>query len=85
MMFPDCPAYLDQDGAAQCGLPAEVRRRFIVRSTDGPVECATIRCPAGHWFSGDIESLTLHDSGQRDRATAEAAASVSRDNLHRRS
>jgi hypothetical protein len=24
MMFLDCPAYLDQNGAARCGLPAEV-------------------------------------------------------------
>jgi hypothetical protein len=24
MMFLDCPAYLDGDGAARCGLPAEV-------------------------------------------------------------
>jgi hypothetical protein len=52
MMFLDCPAYLDQDGAVRCGLPAHVSRRFITRSTDGPVECAMIRCPAGHWFSG---------------------------------
>jgi hypothetical protein len=25
MMFLDCPAYLDQDGALRCGIPAEVR------------------------------------------------------------
>ena len=24
MMFLDCPAYLDEDGTARCGLPAEV-------------------------------------------------------------
>ena len=58
MMFLDCPAYLDQDGAVRCGLPAEVRCRFTMRSTDGPVESAMIRCPAGHSFSGPIESLT---------------------------
>jgi len=22
VMFPDCPAYLDEDGARRCGLPA---------------------------------------------------------------
>jgi hypothetical protein len=38
MMFLDCPAYLDQSGAARCGLPAEVRSRFTMRSTDGPLE-----------------------------------------------
>jgi len=59
LMFLDCPAYLDRDGSERCGLPAEVRRRFMMRSTDGPLEGAMIRCPAGHWFNGPIESLTL--------------------------
>jgi hypothetical protein len=36
MMFLDCPAYLDQDGAARCGLPAEVSRWFTMGSTGGP-------------------------------------------------
>ena len=59
MMFLHCPAYLDQDGAARCGLPAEVSCRFTMRSTDGPIEGAMIRCPAGHYFCGAIESLTV--------------------------
>ena len=58
MMFLDCPAYLDEYGALRCGLPAEVRCRFVLRSSDGPVEAVMIRCPAGHWFNGTIESLT---------------------------
>jgi hypothetical protein len=58
LMFLDCPAYLGRDGAERCGLPAEVRCRFILRSTDGPLEGAMIRCPAGHWFTGPIECLT---------------------------
>jgi hypothetical protein len=58
MMFLDCPAWLDHKGAVRCGLPAEVRCRFTMRSTDGPVESAMIRCPAGHYFCGAIESLT---------------------------
>lgn len=57
MMFLDCPAYLDEEGAIRCGLPAEVRCRFTMRSTDGPIESAMIRCPAGHWFNGPLESL----------------------------
>jgi hypothetical protein len=36
MMFLNCPAYLDQDGATRCGLPAEVGRWFTKGSTDGP-------------------------------------------------
>ena len=63
MMFLDCPAYLDQEGAARCGLPAEVRCRFTMHSADGPVEGAMIRCPAGHHFSGPVESLTWDHDG----------------------
>jgi len=81
MMFLDCPAYLDDEGAARCGLPAEVRCRFTMHSTDGPVGSAMIRCPVGHWFSGPIEALTPYRTDQRDRGTAGAASSVGRDNL----
>jgi hypothetical protein len=58
MMFPDCTAYLDADGAARCGLPAEVRYRYVAASTGGPVESAVIRCPSGHWFNAPVEFLT---------------------------
>jgi hypothetical protein len=57
-------------GAARCGLPAEVRCRFTMRSTDGPIECGTIRCPAGHWFSGAIESLTCDSTDNHDPGAA---------------
>lgn len=59
MMFLDCPAYLDDEGAVRCGLPAEVKSRFMMRSSDGPVESIMIRCPSGHWFNAPIEFLTL--------------------------
>jgi hypothetical protein len=81
MMFLDCPAYLDQDGAARCGLPAEVTYRFIMSSTDGPLESAMIRCPAGHWFNGPIEFLTWDRTDKRDRGAAAVASSVTRDSL----
>ena len=70
MMFLDCPAYPDPGGATRCGLPAEVSCRFIMQSADGPVNSAMVRCPAGHWFTGPIESLTLPSTDQRDRGTA---------------
>jgi hypothetical protein len=41
MMFLDCPAYLDHERTVRCGLPAEVRCRFTMRSTNGPMESAT--------------------------------------------
>ena len=69
--FLDCPAYLDKTGSVRCGLPAEVEGRYLMRSTDGPMESARIRCPRGHWFNGPVESLT---SGERpDPAAAREA------------
>jgi hypothetical protein len=70
MMFLDCPAYLDQDGALRCGLPAEILCRFTMRSTDGPLESARIRCPSGHHFNGPIESLTWDGNDNHDPAAA---------------
>ena len=68
VMFMDCPAYPSRggpnrggparEGMVRCGLPAEVVYRYGVTSTDGPLECAKIRCPLGHWFTGPVESLT---------------------------
>jgi hypothetical protein len=72
MMLLDCPAYLDRDGTAQCGLPAEIRSRFTMRSTGGPLESAMIRCPAGHWFNGPIESLIRESADKHDPGTAQS-------------
>ena len=69
-MFLVCPAYLDTDGVRRCGLPAEVEVRYTMRSTDGPLESAKIRCPRGHGFNGPIEFLTIREQ------PAAAAASV---------
>lgn len=68
MMFLDCPAYLYEEGALRCGLPAEVKRRFTLRSTDGFLESVMIRCPSGHWFSGPIEFLAV----EKGRSTIQA-------------
>jgi hypothetical protein len=81
MMFLDCPAYLDQDGAIRCGLPAEVRCRFTMRSTDGPVESAMIRCPAGHYFCGAIESLTWDGKDKHDPGSAAVTSRAGRDSV----
>ncbi len=34
----------------ECGRPAEVVDRFLLESTDGPVEHVQVRCIAKHWF-----------------------------------
>ena len=79
MMFLDCPAYLDHDGAVRCGLPAEVERQFTMSSSDGPAESAKIRCPAGHWFNGAIESLTWESRDKHDLGSAGVAFRAGRD------
>jgi hypothetical protein len=83
MMFVDCPAYLDHDGAVRCELPAEVTCRYIMRSTDGPLESAMIRCPAGHWFNGPIESLTWESRDNHDPGAEDAAVAGGRDAVPR--
>ena len=81
MMFLDCPAQLESEGPVRCGLPAEVRCRFTMRSTDGPVESAMIRCPAGHHFCGAIESLTWHGKDKRDPGSAAVTSRAGRDSV----
>jgi hypothetical protein len=81
MMFLDCPAWLDQDGAARCGLPAEVGCRFTMSSTDGPAESATIRCPAGHYFCADIESLTWDSKDTHDPGPAALTSRAGHDSV----
>jgi len=78
MMFLDCPAWLDQDGTVRCGLPAEVRWRYAMCSTGGPLEGVMIRCPAGHWFNGPNEFLTWESSDKDPHGLAGAAANDSR-------
>ena len=51
-MFLNCPAHMDNDGATRCRLPAEVEYRYILNSTDGPLESAKIRCARGHFSTG---------------------------------
>ena len=76
-MFLDCPAYLDRNSARRCGLPAEVTCRYMLDSTDGPMEGAMIRCPAGHYFNGPVELLALDYAGH----SGPSPAGVPRDGL----
>lgn len=48
----DCP---------ECGLPAEVLDRYVLESTDGPIEHVKIKCVQGHWFNCDLERLVTHE------------------------
>ena len=41
---------IDLTTCPDCRSIAEVLDRFVLESTDGPIEHARIRCIAGHWF-----------------------------------
>ena len=58
------------DGGLSSAI-AEVEGRYLMRSTDGPLESAKIRCPRGHFFNGPVESLTV---GERPDPAAEREA-----------
>jgi hypothetical protein len=75
VMLLDCPAYMDTQGMARCGLPSEVEYEYTVASTDGPLASAKIRCPRGHWFNGPIIALTV--DSPRDWAHAAGAPRLS--------
>ena len=79
MMFLDCPACLDREGTVRCGLPAEVRSRFTMRSADGPLESVMIRCPAGHNFTGPIEILVPGSTDSKYSDHVDLGSRVGRD------
>lgn len=81
-MFMNCPAFLDDTSTTRCGLPAEVKSRYTVRSTDGPLESVIIRCPLGHWFNGPVEFLAI--PAGRPAGTAKSRDSSRPDSPHRR-
>jgi hypothetical protein len=77
-VFPDCPAYLNHKGDVRCGLPSEVERRFTMGSSGGHAESAMIRCPAGHWFNGPIQTLTGESRDNHDPGRAGVASRAGR-------
>jgi hypothetical protein len=41
---------LELTNCPECGAPAEVIDRFVLPSSDGPVEHVKTRCVTGPWF-----------------------------------
>jgi hypothetical protein len=71
VLFLSCPAYLDERGTVRCGLLAEVEEVYSLPSTEGPVESARIRCPAGHYFNGPVEAFRTASSASGGEQGAE--------------
>lgn len=59
MMYLDCPAYLDEDGAQRCGLPAEVTALVTNGLNQWAHRSVKICRPSGHRFNGPIEFLAV--------------------------
>lgn len=47
----------DRTSCPECGEPARVESRFVLESTDGPIEHCKVRCPHGHWFLLPVSML----------------------------
>ncbi len=51
------PTGVDLVGCSACAAPAEVVDRFVLQSTDGPIEHATVTCADRHRFTVLVERL----------------------------
>jgi hypothetical protein len=54
---------LDLVGCPACAAPAEVVDRYVLGSTDGPIEHATVVCAVRHRFTVLVERLATHAAG----------------------
>ncbi len=45
-----------------CHLPAEITDRFVLPSTDGPIEHVTLHCVARHIFTLPVARLVTTDA-----------------------
>jgi hypothetical protein len=51
---------MDTTTCPECGAPAEITDRFVLESTDGPIEHLRVQCAGRHWFLTSTESLARH-------------------------
>lgn len=58
---------MDMTTCPECGVPAEVRDRHVLFSTDGPIEHARVRCVGGHCFFLPVSSLSGRTPNVRPR------------------
>jgi hypothetical protein len=63
---------LDLVACPSCGAPAEVVDRYVLESTDGPVEHATVACVGRHRWTVLVESLRSRPAAARRGATPQS-------------
>jgi uncharacterized protein YbaR (Trm112 family) len=56
---------LDLVACPACAAPAEVVERYVLDSTDGPIEHATVRCSERHRFTVLVERLVTPRAPER--------------------
>jgi uncharacterized protein YbaR (Trm112 family) len=56
---------LDLVACPACAAPAEVVERYVLDSTDGPIEHATVRCSERHRFTVLVERLVTPRAAER--------------------
>jgi hypothetical protein len=57
---------LDLVGCPTCAAPAEIVERFVLNSTDGPIEHATVLCADRHRFTVLVERLASPRTKERE-------------------
>ena len=56
---------LDLVGCPACAAPAEVVERYVLESTDGPIEHATVLCSERHRYTVLVERLQTPRTPER--------------------
>jgi hypothetical protein len=79
LMFLNCPANMDNNGAARCGLPAEVHYRYTMNSTGGEPETDCRRSLEQH--RTDRRRTTRRPGGRQDDPRASQPGRLSRSTL----
>jgi len=59
-------AFITFAACPQCAAPAEITDRFVLDSTDGPVEHVTVSCVRRHRFTMLAERLPVTVEAPRD-------------------
>jgi hypothetical protein len=55
---------IDLVGCPACPAPAEIVDRYVLESTDGPIEHATVVCASRHRFTVLVERMATPGRGQ---------------------
>jgi hypothetical protein len=61
---------LDNTICSQCGAPARITERFVLDSTDGPIEHLKTGCVNDHWLTPRAETVERERLAIPDRDLA---------------